>query len=123
MFTVLVYFGLSVLAAALLLRMLSRALCSAFTVPAGAAGAACRAGAANYVIKVQIADYHRARYQATGEDVVTYFRRLEAEARQHGVKYSNYYEDTAVLANVPGGWAANHLSDRDRAVLDQYKIY
>lgn len=117
MLTVLVYFGLSVLVAALLLRMLSRALSAAFPVPAGAAGAA------NYVTKVQIADYHRSVYQATGEDVVTYFQRLEAEARQHGVKYSNYYEDTAVLANVPGGWAANHLSDRDRAVLYDPKIY
>jgi hypothetical protein len=118
MLTVLIYFILLVALAASMLGLLSHALKAAFPSAPGAAAAA-----ASYSSKAQIAAYHRSVYQATGECPVTYFNRLEAEARQHGVKYSNYYEDIAVLSNVPGGWAANHLSDRDRAVLDQHKIY
>lgn len=123
--TVLIYFGLSVLAAMLLLRMLASALGSMLSASQHGAGAraSSSSSSATYATKAQIADYHRSVYQATGESAPIYFRRLESEARQHRVKYSNYYEDTAVLSNVPGGWAANHLSDRDRAVLDQYKIY
>lgn len=111
--TALIYLILGVAVAATLLRLLSRAVAKPRV---GSEAAASRAAAA-YTTRAQIADYHRSVYQATGEDVVTYLRRLEAEARQHGVKYSHYYEDTAVLANVPGGWAANHLSDFDRKVL------